>query len=65
MIFPTQIDRAELIVKKGAPRQRIVLEVPLSGRTYIVTPAASGVPTVFPGFSGNYTNLQGSLASFE
>ncbi|XP_049267165.1 endochitinase-like [Rhipicephalus sanguineus] len=62
---PFQIDRAELIVKKGAPRQRIVLEVPLSARTYTTTPAAFGVHTVFPGFSGNYTNLQGSLASFE
>ncbi|KAL1420048.1 hypothetical protein MTO96_024635 [Rhipicephalus appendiculatus] len=65
MIFPFQIDRAELIVKKGAPRQRIVLEVPLTGRTYIATPAASGAHTIFPGCSGNYTNLQGSLASFE
>ncbi|KAH8028805.1 hypothetical protein HPB51_019891 [Rhipicephalus microplus] len=59
------IDRAELIVEKGASRQSIVLEVPLSARTYITTPTASGVHTVFPGFSGNYTNLQGSLASFE
>ncbi|XP_075722746.1 endochitinase-like [Rhipicephalus microplus] len=65
MVFLFQIDRAELIVEKGASRQSIVLEVPLSARTYITTPTASGVHTVFSGFSGNYTNLQGSLASFE
>ncbi|XP_049526612.1 mucin-5AC-like isoform X3 [Dermacentor silvarum] len=62
----TDIDRAELIVEKGAPRQRIVLDIPLSGRTYTAVAAtSSGVHTVFPGHSGPYTKLQGFLAFFE
>ncbi|XP_075740758.1 endochitinase-like [Rhipicephalus microplus] len=61
----TDIDRAELIVRKGAPRQRIVLEVPLFARTYTAMASATGVHTVFPGISGNYTDLQGFLASYE
>ncbi|KAH8028804.1 hypothetical protein HPB51_019890 [Rhipicephalus microplus] len=60
-----RIDRAELIVRKGAPRQRIVLEVPLFARTYTAMASATGVHTVFPGISGNYTDLQGFLASYE
>ncbi|XP_054928295.1 uncharacterized protein [Dermacentor andersoni] len=61
----TDIDRAELIVEKGAPRQRIVLDIPLSGRTYTAVAQPSGTHIVFPGHAGPYTKLQGFLAFFE
>ncbi|XP_065301265.2 uncharacterized protein [Dermacentor albipictus] len=61
----TDIDRAELIVEKGAPRQRIVLDIPLSGRTYTAVAEPSGTHIVFPGHAGPYTKLQGFLAFFE
>ncbi|XP_037501342.2 chitinase-3-like protein 1 [Rhipicephalus sanguineus] len=50
---------------KGAPREKIVLEIPLSGRTYTAVVEPSGLHTVFPGHSGPYTKLQGFLAFFE
>ncbi|KAL1420050.1 hypothetical protein MTO96_024637 [Rhipicephalus appendiculatus] len=50
---------------KGAPREKIVLEIPLSGRTYTAVAAPSGVHTVHPGHSGPYTKRQGFLAFFE
>ncbi|XP_075723954.1 uncharacterized protein LOC142766027 [Rhipicephalus microplus] len=61
----TDIDRAEFIALRGAPREKIVLEIPLSGRTYTAVAAPSGDHTVYPGHSGPYTKLQGFLAFFE
>ncbi|XP_075740756.1 uncharacterized protein LOC142787020 [Rhipicephalus microplus] len=60
-----KIDRAEFIALRGAPREKIVLEIPLSGRTYTAVAAPSGDHTVYPGHSGPYTKLQGFLAFFE
>ncbi|XP_077522168.1 chitinase-3-like protein 1 [Amblyomma americanum] len=61
----TDIDRAELIVEKGAPRERIILDIALSGRTYSATGSASGGHTVFTGHAGPYTKQQGFLGFFE
>ncbi|XP_037501634.1 chitinase-3-like protein 1 [Rhipicephalus sanguineus] len=61
----SDIDRIELIVKRGAERTRVVPEVPLSGRTYLATGAGIGRHTVFAGQPGNYTKQQGFLSSFE
>ncbi|XP_075740782.1 uncharacterized protein LOC119183008 isoform X1 [Rhipicephalus microplus] len=61
----SDIDRIELMVKRGAERTRIVLEVPLSGRTYSVTSTGSGRRTLFAGPAGKYTKQQGFLSSFE
>ncbi|KAH6927116.1 hypothetical protein HPB50_026898 [Hyalomma asiaticum] len=61
----SDIDRIELIVKRGAERTRVVPEIPLSARTYSATGAGFGRHTVFMGRSGNYTKQQGFLSSFE
>ncbi|XP_037501632.1 endochitinase [Rhipicephalus sanguineus] len=61
----SDIDRIELIVKRGAERTRVVPEVPLSGRTYSVTGGGFGKPTLFAGPPGNYTKQQGLMSSFE
>ncbi|KAH8028806.1 hypothetical protein HPB51_019892 [Rhipicephalus microplus] len=63
--FHHEIDRAEFISLRGAPREKIVLEIPLSGRTYTAVAAPSSDHTVYPGHSGPYTKLQGFLAFFE
>lgn len=61
----SDIDRLELIVKRGAERIRVVPEVPLSGRTYSAMGSSFGTHTVFTGRPGNYTRQQGFLSSFE
>lgn len=59
----TDIERAELLVQKGASRQSIVLDIPFSGQTYTAT--GSDRTTAFKGHSGPYAKKQSTLAFFE
>ncbi|XP_075556727.1 endochitinase-like [Dermacentor variabilis] len=61
----SDIDRLELIVKRGAERTRVVPEVVLSGRTYSATGSGFGRHIVFEGRQANYTKQNGFLSSFE
>ncbi|XP_065301266.2 endochitinase-like isoform X1 [Dermacentor albipictus] len=61
----SDIDRLELIVKRGAERSRVVPEVTLSGRSYSATGSGFGRHVVFEGRQANYTKQNGFLSSFE